>query len=173
MTAIIPSISETNLIKALGDFIASVVDCPVLRSQVNRVSFPTGDFVLMTPTSSLPLSTNVDAFTDATKTVKRATQFTVQIDCYGTQANERAITLATLLRDDVANESFAASGFDIQPLYASDAHQMPLITGEEQYLERWTFEAVLQFNPVLTVPIQSATAVDVGLIDVDVQYPPA
>lgn len=171
MTATI-DITETAVIKALGDFISGIVSCPVLRAQANRVSMPVGDFIMMTPTNALPLSTNVEAFTDTTKTVERATQFTVQVDSYGVRANERAVTIATLLRDDVACASFAASGFDIQPLYAGDAHQMPLITGEEQYLERWTFEAVLQFNPVLTVAIQSATGVSVGLIDVDVQYPP-
>lgn len=166
-----PSLTEAALMRALGDFIKPLVDCPVVRGQNNRVPLPAGDCIIMTPTGAVPLSTNVDAFSDSTKTVTRPTQFNVQIDCYGAAASDRAQTIGTLLRDDYACQKFADSG--VQPLFAGDAHQMPLVTGEQQYVERWTFEACFQYNPVLTVPQDSANALDVDLIDVDAAYPPA
>lgn len=173
MTAILPSITEANLFKALGDFISSIVDCQVIRAQVNRTSMPAGEFVSMTPRASDPLSTNVYSIaTSSTKSIKSPTRWAVQIDCYGAQACDRAKSIAALLRDDYACQKFAASGFDIQPLYASDAQQMPLITGEQQYLERWTFEIALQYNGVLTVPQDTADALVVGLINVDATYKP-
>lgn len=169
MTATI-DITETAVIKALGDFISSVVACPVLRAQINRVSMPTGDFIMMTPVNRAALATNVDTYTDPDKLARRSTQVDVQVDCYGQLAGDRAQMLATLLRDDYACAQMAATG--VQPLYAGDAHQMPLITGEEQYLERWTFEAALQANPTVTVPQDFMDTAVVGLISVDAKYPP-
>jgi hypothetical protein len=96
----------------------------------------------------------------------------VQIDCYGALANERAATISMLLRDNYACASFTTSGYDIQPLYADNAQQMPLIDGESQYLERWFFNAVLQYNPVITVNQDTANAIDVGLVSVDVVFKP-
>ena len=172
MTAILPSITEANLFKALGDFISSIVDCQVIRAQVNRTAMPPGDFVSMTQSSSAPLSTNIDSNTSNTKSVKAPTRWGAQIDCYGAQACDRAKAITALLRDDYACQQFAASGYDIQPLYASDAQQMPLITGEQQYLERWTFEIALQYNGILTVSQDTADALVVGLINVDATYKP-
>jgi hypothetical protein len=119
----------------------------------------------------VPLETNTDSYTATTKTVMRPTQYTIQIDCYGQLASDRAQTIASLLRDSYAVDQFAAQGFDIAPLYAGDAQQMPLIDGEEQYEERWTFDAVLQFNPVITLPEDTADTLSAGIINVDSTYP--
>ena len=172
MTAILPNITEANLFSVLGAFISSVVDCPVIRTQVNRTAMPAGDFVAMTPRASDSLSTNIDANAAYAKSVKAPTRWAAQIDCYGAQAGDRAKAIAALLRDDYACQQFAASGYDIQPLYASDAQQFPLITGELQYLERWTFEVSLQYNGILTFPEDTANALVVDLINVDARYKP-
>lgn len=173
MAAIIPSITYTEIITAMRSFILGVVDCEVIREQVNRVAMPRGDFIAVNIIGSAPLETNTDAYADASKTVMRPTQVTLQVDCYGALSGERAQTLATLLRDDYAIQSFKASGYDIAPLYAEDAQQMPLITGEEQYLQRWTFHAELQYNPTLTLDQEFETFVPiVDTIEVDTTYPP-
>ncbi|TAL90906.1 MAG: hypothetical protein EPN62_00790 [Candidimonas sp.] len=172
MSAILPDITEDDAIRILGVFITSIVDCEVVRGQDNRVPMPKGDFILMTPAGTSALSTNTDDSSQASKTVTRPTKFTIRIDSYGAKANERAMAIATLLRDDYACQSFKNSGLDIQPLYAGDAIQMPLISGEQQYVERWTFEAVLQYNPTLTVAQDSADTLTVGLINVDADYKP-
>jgi hypothetical protein len=114
----------------------------------------------------------VASYTPTEKNVERSSQISIQIDCYGPTSGDRATVISTLLRDEYACDQFAASGVDMQPLYASDAKQMPLIDGEQQYEERWTFEAVLQFNPVITTPQQSANALTIDLIEVDRTYPP-
>lgn len=171
MSAVIPSITETNLLTALRTFILSVVDCEVIRTQVNRVATPAGDFIAMTAKLSTPLATNVDAYTANSKSITRSTQWNVQIDCYGALANERATALSMLLRDGYGCESFKASGFDIQPLYADDAQQFPLVTGEDQYVERWFFNAALQYNPVVNVSQDSANVLSIGIKEVDRYYP--
>lgn len=167
-----PSILEVTIFSALRTFILSIVDCEVIRSQVNRVSSPKGDFVALTPVSSIPLETNTDAWTETEKNVLRPVQLNVQIDCYGEKSGDRAQVISALFRDDYACQSFLAYGADIQPLYAGDAQQIPLISGEDAYVERWTFELALQVNSVITVPQQTANTLTAGIISVERTYPP-
>lgn len=172
MADILPSISESDVLTALRSVILSVVGCEVIKGQVNRAAMPKGAFVVMTPTGLAPLSTNVDSYTATEKSILRPAQFTVQIDCYGQLSQQRSAAIAAILRDDFAAEQFAASGVDMQTLYAGDAQQMPIETAQDQWLERWTFDVQLQINPVLTVAQESANTLTVDLVDVDVQYPP-
>ena len=46
------------------------------------------------------------------------------------------------------------------------------LIGKAQYEERWTFDVALQINPTITMPQQSANALQVGLLNVDRTYPP-
>ncbi len=171
------SITETQVFTVLRAFVLSLVDLGpdnVIRGLQNRVAMPAGDFIELTPLLNSALSTNVQSYApDAYASLnKRATKFTVQIDCYGDLAMDRANLLSMMLRSPYACEQFAASGLDMQPLYADDAHQLPFVSGESQYMERWHFDAAIQINPVVSVPQGFATSLDVGLIDVDVVYPP-
>jgi hypothetical protein len=171
------SITETQVLTVLRSFILSLVSLDgdhVIRGLQNRVAMPAGDFIEITASLSSPLSTNVQTYApdNSGSLNKRSTQLSVQIDCYGVSAMDNANMLSMMLRSDYACQKFAESGLDMQPLYANDAHQMPFVTGEEQYMERWVFDAVLQFNPVVTVPQDFADSLEVGLIDVDVVYPP-
>jgi hypothetical protein len=160
---ITPSITETQVFTALRAFLLTIVTCEVVRAPVNRVAMPLGDFISLTPISNIPLSTNVTTLTGANNSIKRASQFTIQIDCYGSGAGDRATAITMLLRSDYAFG--AASGLDIQQLYAGDSRQIPIVDGEGQYAERWSFDAVLQFNPVLTIPQDSAIVLRVDSIN--------
>ena len=166
------SITEANVFTALRAFLLTVVDCEVVRTQVNRVAMPKGDFIALTPSSMTALETNTDTFNATQKTILRPQQFNVQVDCYGTRSADRANAITALFRDEYATASFLASGFDIQPLFAEDPHQMPLINGEEQYTERWTFELAMQVNPVLTIVQQTANVLTPGVISVERTFPP-
>ncbi len=167
-----PNILETDVFAALRAFILTLVGCEVIRLPVNRTAMPLGDFIALSPKSSRPLSTNTDTYSATSETVLRPLEITIQVDCYGASACDRANTIAALFRDDIAFESLASSGFDISPLYASDATQLPLISGEDQYIERWTFDFVLQANPVVTVATQTANALAINqIVSVDRTYP--
>jgi hypothetical protein len=170
------TITEKNLLKALGDFISSVVSTEVVRGQVNRVPALPGGSVVMSPLLSMPLSTTVQTYTDTstvhTTNLKRSTQWAAQIDCYGTSANDDAVVISIALRSLYGCDFFKATGLEIQPLYAGDPKQLPLITGENQYLERWGFDAVLQYNPVISVDQQFADQLVIGLTNVGATFPP-
>lgn len=172
MADILPSVTETQAFTVLGQVIQSVVGCPVIRGQVNRTAMPAGDFIVMTQKSMTRLATNTVEYTTITaKTIMQPVKWAIQIDCYGILAADRAASISTILRDEFATEQFAALGYDMQTLYTDDAQQMPLISGEEQYIERWMFNAVLQLNPKLTVAIETPSTLTMNTINVPVTYP--
>lgn len=106
-------------------------------------------------------------------TALQPTELTVQLDIHGPASPENAQIISTLLRDDYAVENFASSGFDVSPLHADDPRQAPFMNGEQQVEFRWSIDALLQCNPVVTTPQQFADVLTLGLIDVDVVYPPS
>jgi hypothetical protein len=105
------------------------------------------------------------------KTVLQPTQVSVQLDVHGPASADNSQIITTLFRDEFATSAFALSGFDVTPLYANDAHQMPYQNGEQQMEERWVVDVVMQCNPVLTVPQDFASQLNVGLVNVDATYP--
>lgn len=172
MAELSPDVSEDMLMTAVRTFLLSIVtDCEVIQAQMNRVPMPLGDFIVMTPSISTALSTPIDIYSVNGKSIMRPTQFEVQLDFYGTKAQERSAVVSMLFRDDAGCRAFQGIGFELQPLYANDPVQMPIITGEEQFLSRWTLRAALQYNPKITLPQDFATEVEIGLIDVEVEYP--
>jgi hypothetical protein len=88
----------------------------------------------------------------------------VQLDVYGPNSADNSHTITTLFRDSYAVDQFATSGFDVTPLYADDARQAPFIDAESQWEDRWMISAVLQVNPIITVPqdFASELTVDFG-----------
>ncbi|MGZ8442541.1 MAG: phage neck terminator protein [Candidatus Binatia bacterium] len=172
MTATYANITETNAFTALRALMLAYVDCEVIRAPVNRAAMPKNDFIALTPGRMAALETNAHTYSATQETVKRPTQFTIQGDFYGARAGDRAHAVSTLFRDEIACRFLANSGFDIQPLFASDPQQLPIVTGEEQYLERWTTLFELQMNPILTLTIETADTLTVGVLNVDREYPP-
>ncbi len=170
--AITVSILETNVFAALRAYIMGLVTLPVIRTPVNRAAMPLGDFIALSPAGMRRLETNTDSYpTITTKDMLQPMEITIRVDCYGATACDSARLIAATFRDEFAVDAFSASGFDIAPLHASELTQMPLITGEDQYLERWTFEAVMQFNPITTVTSTSTSTPSVpNLIDVLTTY---
>jgi hypothetical protein len=60
-----PSITEKQIINALGDFITTITGIPAVQGQVNRVASLEGDYAVMWPLRRPRLATNVDSSADA------------------------------------------------------------------------------------------------------------
>lgn len=147
----------------------------IVRGLTNRAAMvlPSAPFIILTPILLKRLRTNVDTWDTSVSnptvtTSEMGTQITVQLDVYGETSGDLATLLTTLLRDEVACDALTTC----QPLYADDPKMAPLIDAERQYEERWTLGAVLQYNPVTTVPMQFADTLTIDLINVDEAYPP-
>ena len=177
------SLTETQTMTALRAVLLGIVPAgvEVIRAQQNRVPEPVGpDFVLLTPILRTRLATNVDTYTDAplaappvgTRNSLAPMQITVQIDVHGPASADNAQMISTLLRDEYGCIAFAATGYDVQPLYADDPRETAFENGEQQTEYRWSVDAVLQANPVIGTPHDFADVLNVGLIEVDATYPP-
>jgi len=165
---------------ALGDRLtnAGVVASGIVSavSGLNVVVLPTtgayfavGDSVADT-TSALPVGT-VSSVAYGGKASLQPTKVTVQLDVHGPTSADNAQIISTLFRDEYAVTQFATSGFDVVPLYADDPKQLPYLNGEQQIEERWSIDAVMQTNPVVTTPMQFMNAIAVTTINVDAAYP--
>lgn len=143
----------------------------IVQGLGNDVPMPTDEFIMLTATAQAPLSTNHSLYgVDLQRSIRTPTRYNVQIDCYGPTSGDRASQIVMMWRDQYGWEALQPN---CAPLYCTDPVQVPLVNGEENYEQRWTLTALLQFNPVVTVPQQSATTLKVDLVEVDAQFPPS
>ena len=160
-----PSIIVDQVIEALAVFIAPL--CPgaeIVRAQVNRVPMPPNPCVVLTELLRVGLETPGVVF-DATlgqSDIARPSRIDVQIDFYGDNAGDQCGAVETVYRTEYATAQFPDG---IKPLYCSDGIQSPMISGEQQWQSRWTLTASMQYNPVVTVPQDSANVATVDIFD--------
>lgn len=104
--------------------------------------------------------------------VEQPTMLVVQLDVHGPSAGDNAQVISTLMRDGYAVDRFAALGGAAVPLHADDPRQLPFTNDQQQVENRWVVDAMLQTNPIVVVPQQFGDMIDVGIIPVEVDYPP-
>lgn len=110
------------------------------------------------------------------KTMEQGAEVAVQLDFHSKNfdAGDLAMTVSTAFRDAYAVDQFAAQdpNYGVVPLLADDPRQMPFFNEAQQVEWRWTLDALLQSNLVVSVPQQFADSLAVELVDVDAAYPP-
>lgn len=170
--------SQDLVYQALVAFLAGILPAgvPVIRGLPNRVAMPqpAPGFVTMQLLDFNRLRWNIDAWdttnsAPTTATSEQGTELRAQLDFYGANSADWAVTAGTLLRDPYG---VAALTPNVVPLYADDARMIPLTDAEQQYEERWSLDAHFQVNPVVTISQtftnQPAT---ISIIDVNQEYP--
>ncbi len=171
--SVILDINDQDIFKAMRVFIQSFVPSvvQVVQAQDNRVPMPKGGFITMNNTGMDRLSFNIDNYESVLegKTILTPTRYSMQLDFYGPDSQVWAMQTMALFRDEYATELFPPN---IQPLYADDPVQIPLIDGEAQYEQRWKLVASLQYNPILSTTHQSMIAVDIELAPIDQTFKP-
>jgi len=161
--------TQSAVLTALRSFILGLISCEVVQGIDNNVSMPKGGFILMAPLFNTRLSTNTHTYSDPTPTTgirvaAQAKKYTVQLDCYGPDAEEWADILSTMLRDEYGCK---ALGPAVQPLHADDPKMVPLVNGEQNYEQRWVVTAELQYNPTISIAQQFFDVAEVGIYSVD------
>ena len=166
--SVILDINDQDVFTAMRTFLKSFIPTTVqiVQAQDNKVPMPKGGFITMNNTGMDRLSFNIDNYQSVVqgKTVLTPTKYSMQLDFYGPSSQIWAVETMALFRDEYATEIFPPN---IQPLYADDPVQLPLIDVEQQYEQRWKLEGNLQYNPTLTTSQQSMLDVVVGLAPID------
>lgn len=160
-----PSIIIDTVIDAVTDFIQPLVgSAQIVRAQVNRVSMPASPFVELTEILTVDIET-ASSTNDAVNQQEgylAPKRIDIQVDFYGAQAGDYCNAVKSVFRTPYATAQFPEN---IQPLYCSDGQQSALVTGEEQYEARWILTVSLQYNPIVTVPLQSATELAMNIVE--------
>ena len=165
MSQYVASIAVDAVIAALGAFIQPFVPGgTIVRGQGNRVPQPEDPCVILMEISQVDIETPIDVFDPENNQVNIAgpKQIGIQIDFYGVASGDYCAAVKTVYRSPYAPAQFPDG---IKPLFCSDGQQSPLITGEEQYESRWTLTANLQYNPVVSVPQDSADELELTSIE--------
>lgn len=173
------SVTDSSALTVLRAFLTTILPAgvAVIGGQGNRVVTPPGDYVVMTPILRERLMTNLTDYYDPFPAVggarmdTQSTRYTVQLDVHGPAAADNSQIITTMFRSDLASEAFTASGFAIAPLYADTARQMAFINAENQYENRWSIDAVMEIDPVLTTSQQFAAVLEITPISVDATFP--
>jgi hypothetical protein len=171
----LPSITVDAVIEALTAFLTPFVPagCPIIRGWQNRVPPP------FTPAASDPLAflklsevNQVDletpTFTQSIDSsiqqasVLTPTRIDIQIDFYGLMAGDYCKAVKAVFRSPYAPDQFPDG---IAPLYCSDGIRGALVTGEDQYEDRWLITGSFQYNPIVIVPQQSALVITANTED--------
>lgn len=164
-TQYVPSITVDDVITALGAFIQPFVgSAQIIRAQVNRVPPPQGSFVELTELLQIDLEYPRNWYdkTNQQRDIIGPKRIDVQADFYGFSSGDWCSAVKTAFRTPYGVAQFPAG---IAPLYTDDGHELPLITGEEQYERRWALTCALQFNPIIVVPLQSADTLSVNTVE--------
>lgn len=164
------SLTEDQILTGLRAFLLDVVPpgVEVVQGQDNRVAMPPGaNFIVMTPAQRVQLSTTATDYdpTAGTKEVSRSTSLHFQLDVYGPDGSDITQIITTLFRDAYGADFLAAYG--LGPLYCDDGQQMPLVTGEDQWLQRWMMRGVLQTNLGVMIPATFSDQLDLSVIVAD------
>lgn len=172
MTAVL-DINDQDVFRAMVTFFKSFIPdgVEIVQAQDNRVSMPKGGFIAMNNTGMDRLSFNIDRYQPVPqgKTILTPTRYSMQLDFYGPISQTWAMQTVALFRDEYATQIFPSN---IQPLYADDPVQIPLIDGEAQYEQRWKLVASLQYNPILSTLQQSMLAANIELAPIDQTFKP-
>jgi hypothetical protein len=161
MTQFVVSITVDEVIDALGDFIQPFAAASeIIRAQVNRVPMPPDPCIVLTELLEVDLETPIkgERLSGLQADIIGKTRVDVQIDFYGPAAGDQCKAVKNVFRSEYAPAQFPDG---IKPRYCSDGIQSPLITGEQQWESRWTLTASLQYNPIVSLPQQSANALAV------------
>jgi hypothetical protein len=142
-------LGSINVVAQPPLFGPSVLSGTVIAAQTGGASGGAGTYTVSQAQTiaSGPLASGVFS-------MMQPTQLTVQCDVHGPNSADYVQMFSTLLRSSYGCDLFAATGYDVTPLYAGDPRQTPFQNAEQQIERMWNCDVVLQTNSIVFVPQQ-------------------
>lgn len=127
----------------------------VVRGNQNRVPMPQGNFIALTELFHEDIETPVYSFDGVRNEVeiKQPYRVTIQCDVYGAGACNTASALLAAMNSIVCNDHMPP---EMDILYCGELKQATMVDASDQFLERWNFVIVAQYNPAVTLPQEHA-----------------
>jgi hypothetical protein len=164
----IPSITQSDVLKAVGDFLVTVLPSgfSVIQALDNLVAPPVTNYAAMQIVTQSRLATNIqtdtlDLIDGDYSQITQKTEISIQVDIYSETASNQASVISTLFRD-----AFAYDGFpnNVKPLYCDDPKQIVFVNDAMQYEKRFMIMLYLQYDPTVTVSTQLAVELNAPTI---------
>ena len=166
---------STVLVQALGDMCAAYLGSTVVirRGWQNAISRPPASpWVQITPLAAARHGTNRHVGNNpgspygqevvaGTVGIVQPRSRRVQLDFFGPDAARWAHVISAALWDMVGCDFLAPYG--VTPLEADDPRDLSGMEGTEQAVTRWMFEARLQVNRVVSLPLDYFSNVNLSL----------
>jgi|VirMetMinimDraft_7_1064189.scaffolds.fasta_scaffold05301_6 hypothetical protein len=164
----IPSITQSDVLKAVGDFLVTVLPSgfSVIQALDNLVAPPVTNYAAMQIVTQSRLATNIqtdtlDLIDGDYSQITQKTEISIQVDIYSETASNQASVISTLFRDAFAYDSFPEN---IKPLYCDDPKQIVFVNDAMQYEKRFMIMLYLQYDPTVTVNTQLAVELNAPTI---------
>ena len=179
--ASVPSPTRKQLQTLIRGFLIQILPSGVeiVVGQGNRVPQPVGDnSVVIQPPSLKRLTTTVETWSTLSSPAPTVIAYEqdvaakVQLHVFGANSADNVNMITTLLRSSYGVSYFAGTETGVSPLYCDDGQQIPFITGEDQFQDRYIVEATFQMSVTISAPQQFADEIALDLIEVDATYPP-
>lgn len=158
-----------DLYKVLRSMLLTLLPtAQVIRGLGNDVPMPVDPFITITLTGQRRLSTNSHKYVDPISTVgtvdnRQAIAVEFQVDCFGPESADWAISISSVWRDQYATDLFRQ--IDAAPLYADNPRMMPFDNSMQNYEQRWITLLTLQFNPSTITPMYFFDNLPVTLLE--------
>ena len=174
--------TDKNVFEILRSFIIDTLGTAitadnVVRVPTNRVPSPnTYPYITLFPISKTQIAWPSTAISDPlvqpqTEGLMMPTEYQIQVDAYGPTAGDLIQLLHTVFQSPNAFDYFASQSTQgVYPILVDAPREMPFVDGEAEYELRWVMDVHLQYNPTLTTSVQTASTVQVGIINVEAAY---
>lgn len=141
--------TKKDIQKAIKAMLLQFTDCPnekILGAYNNRVPLPEdNDYIIFTLLNPQRIGTPIVDFNYEQGNISyQDFRLQVQIDFYGQFAFDRANDIINISRTEFLAEFLAEYG--VQPTYCDDGNNLTGVSGEKEYVERWTVNFEIDYR---------------------------
>ena len=143
---------KQNIQKGIREMLKKFTDCNannIVCGYNNRVPLPTdNDYIIFTVLTPIRYGTPVEITTKTSWESHQDYRVMVQIDFYGDFAFDRANDIINISRTEFLCSFLKQYG--IQPIACDDAQNLTGISGEKEYVERWSVRMEIDYHDAVS-----------------------
>ena len=143
---------KQNIQKAIREMLLHYTDCPannILAGYNNHVKLPDdNNYIIFTLLTPMRYGTPLVKTTINGNTSYQTYRMPVQIDFYGDLSFDRVSDIINISRTEFLCKFLEKYG--IQPIACDEAQNLTGVSGEQEYVERWTVRLEIDYEDAVT-----------------------
>ena len=152
--------------QGIREMLKKYTDCApekILAGYNNHVQLPAdNDYIIFTVLNPRRYGTPIVVTDIKGSTSYQDFRCEVQIDFYGNLAFDRACDIVNISRTEFLCEFL--SKYNIQPIFVDEAQNLTGISGEKEYVERWTVRLEIDYRDAVSVNQDSFNTASLNII---------